>query len=319
MKLKNKIVLGIDTSCYTTSIAAINLHRNLIFSKKELLKVKEGCKGLRQSEGVFQHTNHLGDLFEQIRNELKNYEIVAISVSSKPRPVEDSYMPVFYCGSQFGKAMASVLKVPFYETTHQEGHIEAAYFDTKMNQKDFITVHISGGTTEILLVHRHINEYKLEIIGGTKDISVGQLIDRVGVKLGYPFPCGMYLDKNAMKCNEEIGKLSIFVKDGYINFSGIETKIYGLIEKHTKEYISKLTLTAVKEALFKALVYLCDEYKIKEVLFVGGVSSSEYISYHLEEVLKKKEIHSYWTKPEYAKDNAIGTSLIGVNCFLGGM
>lgn len=316
MTFKNKIIIGIDTSCYTTSIAAINLEKNLILSNKKMLNVKSGNKGLRQSEAVFQHVNNLGDMIENIKDEIKDYEIVGICVSSKPRPVEGSYMPVFNCGYKFAKALSSVLNVSLYETSHQEGHIEAAYFDTKIDKDEFLCVHMSGGTTEILFVKRDLNRYSLEIIGGTKDISAGQLIDRVGVRLEYPFPCGAYLDENAVNFHEEVNKLKISSKEGFINFSGVETKIYSLINDYSKEYISKLTLKVVSDSLFKSLIYLSEKYNLKDILFVGGVSSSKYISSNLNESFKKYNINSYFTKPDYAKDNAIGVSIIGLNSFL---
>lgn len=318
MKLKNKIILGIDTSCYTTSIAAINLENNVILNKKNMLKVKKGDKGLRQSEGVFQHVNNLGDMFENIKEELRDFEIAAVCVSSRPRSVKGSYMPVFICGYQFAKAISSTLGIPIYETSHQEGHIEAAYSDTNISTDKFICVHMSGGTTEILLTHK-LENYKLEIIGGTKDISIGQLIDRIGVKLGYPFPCGLYIDNNAVNFNEPVEKLIISSKEGYMNFSGTETKIYSLIEKHSNDYICRLALSSISDSLFKSLLYLCKKYDVENVLFVGGVSSSKYISLDLRTRLKNKNINSYWTNPEYAKDNAVGVAMIGLNRFLGGI
>ncbi|SHJ65456.1 O-sialoglycoprotein endopeptidase [Tepidibacter formicigenes] len=319
MILKNKIILGIDTSCYTTSIAAINLERKLILSDKKMLSVKKGNKGLRQSEAVFQHVNNLGDMFENIKSKIKEFEIVGICASSKPRSIKGSYMPVFNCGYKFAKGISSVLNIPLYETSHQDGHIEAAFFDTKIDKDEFICVHMSGGTTEILLVNKFLNRYNLEIIGGTKDISVGQLIDRIGVKFEYPFPCGFYIDENAMKCNEEVKNLRISSKEGFMNFSGMETKIYSLINDYSKEYISKLTLKVVSDSLYKALIYLSEKYKVKDILFVGGVSSSKYISSNLSDNLKSYNINTYFTKSEYAKDNAIGVSLIGLNSFLGGI
>ena len=86
---------------------------------------------------------------------------------------------------------------------------------------------MSGGTTEILLLNRNKNsiEYNIEIVGGTKDISFGQLIDRIGVKLGYRFPAGKYIDKNAISCERKIlNGLKTSVKDGYMNLSGLEIK-----------------------------------------------------------------------------------------------
>ena len=45
------IFLGIDTSCYTTSIAAVDENGNLLSDQRKLLNVPDGQRGLRQSEG----------------------------------------------------------------------------------------------------------------------------------------------------------------------------------------------------------------------------------------------------------------------------
>ena len=115
----NNIILGFDTSCYTTSIAAITLNREIILNEKIILKVKKDSKGLRQSEAVFQHVNNMGEISQVINDKLKNYNIVGVCASTKPRPVDNSYMPVFSVGYNFAKLLSSINNCPFYETTHQ--------------------------------------------------------------------------------------------------------------------------------------------------------------------------------------------------------
>ncbi len=313
---KNKIILGIDTSCYTTSIAAINLDKEIIINEKKMLEVKSGNRGLRQSDGFFQHVNNLGDMFGDLKSKIKDYDIVGVCVSSKPRPIEGSYMPVFSCGYKFAKTISSVLNSELYETSHQECHIEAAFYDTNIDKDRFLCIHMSGGTTEILLVNRKSHGYDIEIVGATKDISAGQLIDRVGVKLGYEFPCGKYLDQNALKCDNDVHNLKLSSKEGYINFSGVENQMFSIMDDYSKEYISKMTLNSILDSIYKSIVYLSDKYNIKDVLFVGGVSSSEYISCNMINKMNNHKINAFFTKPSFAKDNAIGSGIIGVNRFL---
>jgi N6-L-threonylcarbamoyladenine synthase len=317
-KSNNNIILGIDTSCYTTSIAAISLNKNIILNEKTLLKVKENTKGIRQSEGVFQHINNLGDNFEKIKDILSNYNISAVCVSTKPRPVKDSYMPVFLAGYNYAKTISSVLNIPLYETTHQENHIEASLYNTYVPKKEFISIHMSGGTTEILKVNKHNYKYNIDIIGGSKDLSFGQLIDRIGVNLGYNFPCGKYVDESAINCIETIGEgLKTSVKDGYMNISGLENQIYKVMNNFDEHYICKLTLDSIVRIMYKSLIYLCDKYSMYDVVFAGGVSASKYIKNNLTYKLRKHNINCYFTEPDYATDNALGCSLIGLQMYLG--
>ena len=311
----NNIILGLDTSCYTTSIAAITLDKEVILNEKIILKVKKDCKGLRQSEAVFQHVNNMGEISQIISEKLKDYNVVGICASSKPRPVDNSYMPVFSVGYNFGKLLSSINNCNFYETSHQENHIEASLFNNKLeNDKRFIAVHMSGGTTEILLVEKQELIYDIKIIGGSLDVSFGQLIDRLGVNLNYNFPCGKYIDENALNCNKKIEKgLKTSVKDGYMNLSGIENQINKIINNHNEEYISKILMDTLVRCMYKSLVYLCKKYDINEVLFGGGVSASKYINKELSNKLKKEKLKAYFTEGQYATDNSVGCAIIGLN------
>lgn len=319
MRSENNIIIGIDTSCYTTSIAAISLDRKLIYNEKIMLEVKENSKGLRQSEAVFQHVNNLGKISEKINKLMEKYTVSAICVSSKPRPVKESYMPVFTVGYNFSKILGSMISCPVYETTHQENHIEASLFTNEIKNKHrFLSIHMSGGTTEILLISKKDNlKYDIEIVGGSKDISFGQLIDRVGVSMGYPFPSGRYIDDNALNCTEKLeAGLKTSVKEGYMNLSGLENQVNKIIDSKSKEYISKLVLDSVVRNIEKSIIYVCEKHNINEVVFAGGVSASKYVSRELTSRLIKKSIYAYFTNQQFSTDNGVGCAIIGLERFL---
>ncbi len=321
MSLKNKIILGVDTSCYTTSIAAINLGGDVLLNKKVQLKVKAGNKGLRQSEGLFQHVSNFGELFGDFRSITGDAQIVAVCASKIPRPQEGSYMPVFNAGYNFAKAVAQIVGAKFYETSHQEGHIKAAQFCSNLNSNRFLAVHISGGTTEILLSSKKGAGFEISLVGGTKDISAGQLLDRIGVRLGYSFPAGRVLDQNAYCHGEEKCIFKISSKDGYMNLSGVETQAYRIIDaqnldERNKMHMSYHVLKAISEKLKKSIICLSGKYGCTDVLFAGGVASSKFLSTQISRDLRKKDINTYWSSPEYSADNAAGVALIGRDIYL---
>ena len=317
-KAKDNIIIGIDTSCYTTSIAAISLDKEILFNKKIMLKVGKGVKGLRQSDMVFQHVNNIGIISEEIKNLKQEFNIVGICASKKPRPVDNSYMPAFTVGYNFAQMFSSLNQISLYDTTHQENHIEASLYKTNFNSDKFISVHMSGGTTEILLVTKNKFDFKVHKIGGTNDVSFGQLIDRLGVNLGYDFPCGKYIDDNAINCKDKIENgLKTSVKVGYMNLSGLENQINKYKDTYDKFYTSKLLMDAIVRNLQKSLIYLCERENIKEVVFAGGVASSEYIRKNISNKLKRENIKCYFNDREYSTDNAVGCALIGLNKFIG--
>lgn len=305
--MKTKIILGIDTSCYTTSIAAINLNGEIIYQNKIMLNVKKGQRGLRQSDGIYQHMNNIGAIFE---NFPKEFELLGICASTRPRSQENSYMPVFNFGYNWAKSISDMKKTPLYTTSHQDGHIEAARYDTKIESSRFIVVHMSGGTTEILLVQ----DGGIKIIGGTKDISAGQLIDRIGVKFGDSFPAGKYVDERALGCSDiKPLKFKTSVQGSWMNISGIESQSYRLIDEnsHDPESICLAAMESLSISISKALVHSSKEHGFCDVLFTGGVSSSGYLKKSIKSRLQKENIATYWPKSEFAKDNAAGCAIIG--------
>lgn len=310
----SKYFLGIDTSCYTTSIAVVDEEGRLIVEKRKILEVKKGNRGLRQSEGIFQHMKNFPDLYEKVCNEIDHLRIAKVCCSSRPRNLENSYMPVFLSGLSFGKVIASSLNVPFEKYSHQEGHIEAARWSAGASFKDpFIALHISGGTTELLKVERSKNRYECEIIGGTKDISAGQLIDRIGVMMGLRFPAGKEIDQISTECEVTKIKLPVSTRGTYINFSGVETFTKRLLEEGDEAIpdIAKALFVCIYNSLSKVICESCSKYKINKILITGGVASNGFLRDNLYRELSTKGIDIYFGKAEFCTDNAVGSALLG--------
>ena len=212
------IVLGIDTSCYTTSVAAAD-ENGVLTSNRRLLPVQPGARGLRQSEAVFAHIRQLPELYEKTLSELTQQRVDAVCVSARPRDDGDSYMPVFLSGVSFARVAAASLHVPLMETTHQRGHVRAALEDSGLTGGRYLALHLSGGTTEVLLM----DAQQLTLLSGTRDLHAGQLIDRVGVAMGLPFPAGPSLEKLAMQGKSQ-SRLPVSMEAGDCHFSGAEAR-----------------------------------------------------------------------------------------------
>ena len=173
-------------------------------------------------------------------------------------------------------------------------------------EKPFISVHLSGGTCEILLTKYVNGHFISEIIGGTKDISAGQLIDRVGVAMGVDFPCGKELERISGGYQKLI-KLPVNSENGYINFSGIETKTLSLINKEEQSNLAYSLFKSVAKALSKALNYCVNEYKCSDILIVGGVIANGIIK---DDLCKNVNANVNFASVEYSTDNAFGIALL---------
>ena len=198
--------LGIDTSNYTSSLSIVDERGFVVANLKIPLSVKSGERGLRQSDAVFQHTKNIPELFAMAEPYFERYEPVAVGVSVSPRSCEGSYMPCFLAGKAVAHSISKTLKIPLFELSHQNGHVMAACYSggapESLLKNPFLAFHVSGGTTEALLVKPDRSDFVCEIIGGTKDINAGQAIDRVGVAMGLTFPCGAELWQSVSGCIE---------------------------------------------------------------------------------------------------------------------
>ena len=310
-----RITLGFDTSCYTTSAAAVNERGEVIAFSRMLLPVEQGQRGLRQSEAVFAHVRQMPMVMEQMRESLKGHEIVAVCASARPRDEEDSYMPVFTVGLGHAKVVSDTLNVPLYETSHQQGHIAAGQIGNDMPEGTFVALHLSGGTTELL----KCADGKLELIGGCADLHAGQMVDRVGVALGLGFPAGPALEKLAMAYDGAIESLlpvSMEKGDLTCHLSGVETRAQQWIKagQMSPEKIAAEVFDVLSRTVARLLTAACTVSGTRRALVVGGVASSTLLRELLRKRLGKqrKPIEVYFGEPKYSADNAAGVAAIGM-------
>lgn len=315
--VNKSFVVAFDTSNYKTSAAAVERNGMIKADLRRLLHVKQGERGLRQSEAIFQHMENLPLLIRELFALINGEEVAAIAASDKPRQIAGSYMPCFKAGEAFGRALASALDVPFFRFSHQEGHLEAVKeYSIFKNEDKYLAMHLSGGTTEILKVAPHI-----EIIGGTKDISFGQTIDRAGVLLGMNFPCGEEMDVIAMKDGNATNFFKpIPVEGSYINLSGLDTQVKRTIGNMRAEgsLTEKMSVGIIKEIFDKIAICLIqliknstDQEGINKVLMAGGVSSSTYIRSKINQHFRDGGVFVDFGSHELATDNAVGIGHLG--------
>lgn len=307
-----QVVVGLDTSCYTTSAAAVTADGQVVASCRKLLPVKLGERGLRQSEGVFIHVRQLPDRLEALREFIRGDEIVAVCASARPRDEEESYMPVFQVGDAQARGLAAMLGVPYFSSTHQRGHVAAAMVDSGITPGDLLAVHLSGGTTELLSLRGEA----LTLLGGTLDLHAGQVVDRVGVALGLPFPAGPHLEELALRGHAE-ARLPVSMEGGGLrcHLSGAESQAQRWIasgalsaEDTAMEIYDLLARTVARMILAGAA-----KTGIRQVLIAGGVASSALFRRLVTERIRKSDrgLRVCFGKPEYSGDNAVGTALIG--------
>lgn len=305
--MRQKGYLGIDTSCYTTSVAVIGEDGSLLSEARQILSVKPGRCGLQQSEMVFQHTRNLPLLMEKALQS-DDIEICGVGVSGCPRPIADSYMPAFLAGVSAAKSIAAVSKIPLYTISHQENHMEAGMWSAGGPKAErFLMLHASGGTTDMLLAQKEADgRYLLEQIGGSMDLHAGQFIDRVGVALGLQFPTGPELEKLA-ETADYMTELPVSVRKLQVSLSGPATAALRKLQAGEDKAALALGVEyALAETFARMLRNGAAAYDAADVLLVGGVASNKFIRMHVEEKLQKRNIRLWVPEARFSCDNASG-------------
>ncbi len=296
--------IGFDTSNYTTSVACFDGVDGCNFSR--LLPVKPGELGLRQSDAVFSHIKSLPELSDRLFSRVSAEDIRCVGVSVRPRAVEGSYMPCFLVGYSHAKLLADSLHVPLVEVSHQQGHVAACLWSAgrmELLDQPHLAWHLSGGTTELLLVEPDGGNVRCTRIGGTTDISAGQLIDRTGVLLGLPFPSGKHLDMLAGESTS--GNLFRVKCDGSaFSLSGVQNKVQEHRRSHSDADTAAYALRCICYAVKTASEQAIRKYPGLPLVLSGGVSSNRMLRRELE------PLAPVFGKPEFSTDNAMGVAIL---------
>ena len=298
-------VIGIDTSNYTTSIACFDGISGENCSR--LLPVKQGELGLRQSDAVFAHIKRLPELSGRLFSHIEKAQITAVGVSTRPRAVEGSYMPCFLVGYSHAKLLSDALGVPLVEVSHQQGHVAAGLWSAgclELMDEPHLAWHLSGGTTELLLVEPQGKNVVCTKIGGTTDISAGQLIDRTGQLLNLPFPSGKHLDALSQDARLQ-ETFRVKCTDRAFSLSGVQNKVQQFHAAHGEPAeTAAYALRCVAKAVFLASQQAMKDYPGLRIVFSGGVASNSMLRQTL------KPLNPVFAQPQFSTDNAMGVAVL---------
>ena len=325
---KDELYIGIDTSNYTTSLALCDGEGRVLANLKAPLPVKEGERGLRQSDAVFAHVKNLPPLSEELTALMRSLgvgqlgtsvpteptgraRVCGIGYSATPRREEGSYMPCFLAGQVAASSMNVTADVPLCAFSHQEGHVMAALYSAgvadALYAREFVAFHVSGGTTDVLYVRPDGERFVIERLGTSLDLHAGQAVDRVGVAMGLRFPCGRELETLANGCESKIPKPRICVKGLDCHLSGLENLALALYEKTgDRSLVAAYTLDFIGETLCALTEEVRARYPDIPVVYAGGVMSNRRI----QAMLGDRFANAHFSDPAFSADNAAGVALL---------
>lgn len=216
-------------------------------------------------------------------------------------------MPCFMVGYSHAKMLSDLLRVPLVEVSHQQGHVAASLWSAghmELMDMPHLAWHLSGGTTELLLVEPVGKNVQCTKIGGTTDISAGQLIDRTGQMLGLPFPSGKHLDALS---KEGTLKETFKVKCNQMEFSlsGVQNKVQQYHAAHgDSAETAAYALRCVAKAVLLASEQAMKAYPGLRIVFSGGVASNSM----LRDIIAP--LDPIFSQPQFSTDNAMGVAVL---------
>lgn len=308
------LFLGIDSSNYTSSAALYRTGEGMLANCKQLLPVKPGELGLRQSDAVFHHVKNLPGIVEEALRIGRQdcglgFSLSGVGVSVRPRDAQGSYMPCFLAGEALARSVAVALDIPVYTFSHQAGHIAAALYSAgrmEWMERAFLAFHVSGGTTEAVLAEPDEKTvFRCTIVAQSLDLKAGQAVDRVGGMLGLPFPAGPHLERLA-EGGESPLRVKPTLKGADCCLSGLENQSRKLLEQRARPAdVARFALESVCAALDGMAAVLLREHGPLPLVFAGGVTSNAMIRRRLTE-----KYGAAFAQPAYSADNAAGIALL---------
>jgi N6-L-threonylcarbamoyladenine synthase len=315
---KETIILGIESSCDDTSIAILK-------NESILANITANQKVHAEYGGVVPELAsraHLKNITPTIHEALRVAKVDLNEIDAVAFTKGPGLLGSLIVGTSFAKGLALGMDIPLIDVNHMHGHILAHFIDDSEKNKPsfpFLCLTVSGGHTQIVKVDSPLS---MEIIGSTKDDAAGEAFDKAAKLLGFDYPGGPLIDRQAQSGDPERFEFSKPKVSGYdYSFSGFKTSVLYFLEKQVKlnsnfidENLDDLCASiqrAIINILFVKLEKAAEEFDIKEIAIAGGVSANS----ELRMALKNKGTENGWIthipKFEYCTDNAAMIAIAG--------
>lgn len=310
--MKDRIILGIESSCDETACAIIKngeLIANVISTQIEMHK-KYG--GVMPEIASRLHLENIGVVIKEAMEKanVQFEDLSAIAVTRGP-----GLIGALHVGLQAAKTLSLIYNIPLIPVHHLAGHICANEF-VKPLKFPLLAVVVSGGNTELVYMEKHMD---FKIIGETKDDAIGESFDKVARVMGLPYPGGVEIDRLA-KEGEHTYHLPIPMHDGSLNvsYSGLKTAVINL--KHNLEQkgetvdiknMAKSFQDVAVGLIIDRVQKATKQYKVEQVVLAGGVSANSYLRSEIQRIFKNTDIDVIIPPLWCTTDNAAMIAKVG--------
>ena len=305
--MKEKCIIGIETSCDETSASVIKNDQVLsnIVSSQEIHEKFGGVVPELASRA------HIKIITKIIEAAIKKAGIVRRELDGIAVTYGPGLIGAVLVGLSFAKGLAQSLNIPFIGINHIEGHIYGNFLSNPQISFPHLSLVVSGGHTQLVFMPEHL---KYQIIGKTRDDAVGEAFDKGAKLLGLGYPGGPLIDKLAKSGNDDFHHFPrAFLKDSAYDFSysGLKTSLLvylgskdkNEIEKNISDICASYQKAAI-EVLVKKTILAAKEYRVKSVGVVGGVAANSLLREWMANEVKRLNIDFFLPDFQYCTDNA---------------
>lgn len=311
------LVLGIESSCDETGIALYETERGLLGHELySQINLHAQYGGVVPELASRDHIRKLPLLVKTLLTKAKTSlsQIEGIAFTEGP-----GLIGALMVAASYAQGLALALNCPYLGINHMEAHLMAVMLEEKTPSYPFVTLLVSGGHTQLVLV-RKFGDYQL--LGESLDDAVGEAFDKTAKLLGLPYPGGPHLAKLAEKGDPTRYKFPrpMLDRPGLdFSFSGIKTKALLTIEEsqkggnNDKEYphIAASFEEALVDTLIQKSRRALKETGVKTLVVSGGVGANLKLRKTLKALAKKEEFSVFFPRPEYCTDNGAMVAYLG--------
>lgn len=314
--MKDIIILGIESSCDETSVAVVKNGREVLSNViNTQISIHELYGGVVPE---IASRNHVENISPVMKEALKEANIQIDDVDGIACTYGPGLVGALLVGVSYAKALSYAANKPLIGVNHIQGHIAANYITYKDLKPPFLTLLISGGNTQLVLVKDYT---EFEIFGKTRDDAVGEAFDKIARVIGLGYPGGPKMDKLAREGTPNIVLPKVHIDGLDFSFSGLKTAIINL--HHKTPDINKADLAAsfekdVAEILLENTKKAVKETNINKIALAGGVSANSYIRKAFKELEEKENIKVYYPELKLCTDNAAMIASAGYYNYLKG-
>lgn len=304
--MKDTFILAIESSCDETSVSIVkNGTEDISTTINSQINIHKKYGGVVPE---IASRNHLENITIVLDETLKKAKMKLEDIDAFACTYGPGLIGSLLVGLESAKTLSFIYDKPFIKVNHMMGHIYAANIGNKL-EYPLIALVISGGHTDLILMEA---ENKFKYLGKTLDDAIGECYDKVARILKLSYPGGPNIELLA-KSGKPTYQMPTILNDNSYNFSfsGIKSYINNLVhnENQRGNKINKNNLAySFQETVTNLLVNKTRsaiiDYKIKNLIVVGGVASNFYIRNKLEEMAKKIDINIYVPDKKYCTDNA---------------